>query len=338
MAKIVPLDLKSRKKAAVLLMLLGPELASQVIKFLDETQVEAIALELARLNKVTPEQRSATIQEFHEMAIAQDFISEGGLDQARKVLISAYGEEKAEEILKKIIQEMQSVPFDFLKRADPSQLVSFLQDEHPQTIALILAYLPVSQAATILTKLPAELRGEVAERIAMMDQSPPEVIREVEGVLEQRVASVISQEMTQVGGPKALVDLLNRVDRGSERLILESLSQSNPELASTVKNMMFVFEDIAHLDDRAIQQILKETDTKDLATALKNTTEEVTEKIFKNMSERAKNMLTEDMEYMGSVKLKVVEEAQQKIVATIRRLEETGEIDISRGEEDVMVE
>ncbi|MBS1714732.1 MAG: flagellar motor switch protein FliG [Armatimonadetes bacterium] len=316
---------------------LGPEAAAEVLKHLTEDQVEAISLEMARLEKVSPDIRSNVVREFHDMAQAQDFIAEGGVDNARKILEKAFGEENADLMIRKVVNAMQIVPFEFLKRTDPNQLLSFIQDEHPQTIALILAYMPINQAGMILTKLPQELRGEVAERIAVMEQASPEVIRRVEAVLEKKMSNVISQEMSKAGGPKVLVDLLNRVDRQTERVILDSLSENNPEMADTVKNMMFVFEDIVQLDDRAVQSILKEVDVKELATALKGVSQEVQEKVFGNMSERAMNMLKEDMEFMGPVKLRTVEESQQKIVAIIRRLEESGEISIGRGEEDVLV-
>lgn len=331
-------ELSMRQKAAVMLMVLGPQASGNVVRHLDEDQIEVLSLELARLDKVTPEQREGVIREFYEVAIAQDYIAEGGVEHARRVLEEAFGNDRAEEVIKRIVAAMQVVPFEFLKKADPAQVLSFIQDEHPQTIALILAYMPINNAALILSKLPSDLRADVAGRIAMMEQTPPEVIRRVEQVLEKKVSSLISQEMTQAGGPKALVDLLNRVDRSTERLIMDSLSENNPELADTVKNMMFVFEDITQLDDRAIQAIMKEVDMKELATALKGTPHEVQEKIFKNMSERAVAMLKEDMEFMGPVRLRVVEESQQKIVAIIRKLEETGEVVIGRsGEEDVLV-
>lgn len=326
----------SRRKAAVMVTLLG-DAAGEVLKKFDEEQLELLSVEVARIEKITPEQREQVILEFHEMAMAQEYIAEGGIEQARRVLETAFGSDKADALTRRILAAMQVVPFEFLKKADPQQLLSFIQDEHPQTIALILAYLPMSQAASLLTKLPAELRAEVAERIAGMEQTPPEVIRRVEAVLEKKVSSMISTEMTKAGGPKQLVDLLNRVDRSTERLILDSLGENNPELAEVVKNMMFVFEDILQLDDRAIQQILKEVDVKDLATALKGVSMEVQNKVYSNMSERAVNMLKEDMEFMGPVKMKVVEESQQKIVAVIRRLEENGEIMIGRGEDDVLV-
>lgn len=331
-------ELSYKQKAAIMLMVLGPDISGQVIRHFDDEHIEVLSLELARLDKVTAEQREQTIGEFYDTAIAQDYIAEGGLENAKKVLQAAFGQERAQEVMKRIMAAMQVVPFEFLKRADPAQVLSFIQDEHPQTIALILAYMPMSSAALILTKLPAELRAEVAARIASMEQTPPEVIRRVEQVLEKKVSSILNQEMTQAGGPKALVDLLNRVDRSTERLIIDSLIENNPELAEQVKNMMFVFEDIVGLDDRAVQQILREVDMKELATALKGTKDEVQQKIFKNMSERAVQMLKEDMEFMGPVRLRVVEESQQKIVGVIRRLEEAGELTIGRGdEEEVLV-
>ncbi len=331
-------ELTYRQKAAIMLMVLGPELSGDVVRHFKEDQVEQLSLEVARLDRVTPEQRESIINEFYELCLAQDFIAEGGLDSAKKVLEKAFGSERASEIVNRVVSAMQVTPFEFLKKADPAQVLSFIQDEHPQTIALVLAYMPVTNAATVIGKLPHELRAEVAGRIASMEQTPPEVIRRVEQVLEKKISSVLSQEMTQAGGPRALVDLLNRVDRASERLIMDSLTENNPELAEVVKNLMFVFEDIVQLDDRAVQQIMREVDMKDLATALKGVGVEVQQKIFKNMSERATGMLKEDMEFMGPVRLKVVEEAQQKIVGVIRRLEENGEIIIGRsGEEDILV-
>jgi flagellar motor switch protein FliG len=331
-------ELTSKKKAAVMLMVLGPDVAGLVLKHLEPDHIEQLSLEIARLDRVTSDQREQIIHEFYDLAIAQDYIAEGGIEHARKVLESALGLEKSQEVLNKIVTAMQVVPFEFLKKADPHQVLSFIQDEHPQTIALILAYMPLSNASLILAKLSTELRADVAARIATMDQTPPEVIRRVEQVLEKKVSSILSQEMTKAGGPKALVDLLNRVDRSTERLIIESLTESNPELAETIKNMMFVFEDIVNLDDRAIQAILREIDMKELATALKGVGGEVQNKIFKNMSERAVGMLKEDMEFMGPVRLRVVEESQQKIVGVIRRLEEAGEIVVGRsGEEEILV-
>lgn len=331
-------DLSFRQKAAVMLMVLGPELSGNVVRHLQDEHIEALSLEVARIEKVGPEVRESVVDEFFDTALAQDYIAEGGIEHAKQVLESAFGKDRADMVVKRIVQAMQVMPFDFLKKADPAQVQTFIEDEHPQTIALILAYMPVNNAALILSKLQPELRAEVAARIAMMEQTPPEVIKRVEQVLEKKVSSLITQEMSNAGGPKALVDLLNRVDRSTERLIIDSLTESSPELAETVKNMMFVFEDIVQLDDRAIQQILKEIDMKELATALKGTKDEVQQKIYKNLSERATGMLKEDMEFMGPVRIRVVEEAQQKIVGVIRRLEEAGELTIGRGgEEEVLV-
>ncbi|HXH62208.1 MAG TPA: flagellar motor switch protein FliG [Fimbriimonadaceae bacterium] len=337
MRKVATSSLTGRKKAAIILAILGPDIAAEVIKHFGDDQIETLSLEMARMEKVSPELRETITKEFHDLAMAQDYIAEGGVDNARKVLENAFGADKADIMVRKIVNAMQVMPFEFLKRADPQQLLGFIQNEHPQTIALVLAYMPMSQSSMILSKLPQEVRVEVAERIAMMEQCPPEVIRKVESVLEKKVSNMINQDVSKAGGPKALVDLLNRVDRSTERLILEALTESNPELAEEVKNMMFVFEDIVQLDDRAVQTILKEVDIKELATAVKGTDKTVQEKIFSNMSERAVDMLQEDMEYMGPVKLRVVEEAQQKIVAVIRRLEEAGEISIGRGEEEILV-
>ena len=226
--------LSNRQKAAVMLMVLGPDLGGDIIKFLEEDQVEILTLELARLDKISPDQRDEVIADFYESALAQEYVSEGGVAQAREVLVHAFGEERAEELISRVIAAMQVMPFEFLKKADPAQVLSFIQDEHPQTIALILAYMPVNNAAMILSKLPGDLRADVAGRIAMMEQTPPEVIKRVEQVLEKKVESILNQELTQAGGPKALVDLLNRVDRSTERFILESLSDNNPELADAV--------------------------------------------------------------------------------------------------------
>ncbi|MEW5884570.1 MAG: flagellar motor switch protein FliG [Armatimonadota bacterium] len=329
--------LNNRRKAAIMLMVLGPELSGKVLRFLDDDHVEHLTLEVARLDRVTPDMRNRVIEEFHEMALTQDYIAEGGVEHARMLLESAFDDEKAGALIQRVSQTLERTPFEFLRRADPSQLITIIQDEHPQTIALILAYLPIQLAAQLLGKLPTEIRVEVAERIALMDRTPPDVIRRVEEILERKVSGFAQADFATVGGVKSLVDLLNHVDRQTERKIIESLQETNPDLATEVMNMLFVFEDIVTLDDRAVQQILREVEMKELATALKGTGEEVQRKIFSNMSERAATMLQEDMEFMGPVKMSVVEEAQQRIVAVIRRLEEQGDINIGRGEDEVVV-
>ena len=311
---------------------LGPEGSAKLFKHLREEDIEGITLEVARLGKISAEARRQVVADFYEMCVAQEVISEGGIDQARKALEAAFGADKANEVVNRVIQALQVLPFDFIKKTDPSQLLSFIQDEHPQTIALILAHLESKQSAAIISGLPQELRAEVARRIAIMDRTPPEVIREIERVLERKLSgAVVTQAFTAAGGVKSLVEVLNWVDRTTEKTILENLSETSPELADEVKKLMFVFEDITMLDDGSIQKVLREVDSKELGLALKGVGEEVQSRIYKNMSERAATMLKEDMEFMGPVRLRNVEEAQQRIVGVIRRLEEAGEIVVARG-------
>ena len=330
--------ISNQRKVAILLISLGNDLASKVIRNLHEDHIEQITIELSRLNTVTPEEREIVIQEMYQAIKAQEFTLEGGVAQARGLLEAAYGGLRADEMISRVVDTMQTVPFGYLQNADPMQVLSFIQDEHPQTIALVLAYMPVNAAAVVFTKFSPEQRTEVAARIASMGRTAPDVIKRVEAVLEKKMATVNSQDTTQAGGPKVLVNLLNRVDRSTERLIVDNLEDTAPDLAETIRGMMFVFEDVVILEDKAIQTMLKEVDVKELATALKGVNPNVQEKIFKNMSERAMAMLKEDMEFMGPVRMRVVEEAQQKIVAVIRGLEESGEIVISRqNEEDMLV-
>lgn len=332
MGKVQGQQLTSRQKAAILMVAIGPEGSAKIFKHLREDDIENMTLDVARMGKISSEVRRQVVSEFHEMCLAQEVISEGGIDQARKALEAAFGQDKANEIINKVVQTLQVLPFDFVKKTDPSQLLSFIQDEHPQTIALILAHLKANQAAAVLSGLPQELRAEVARRIAIMDRTRPEVIREIEKVLERKLSNAgVTQGFTAAGGVKSLVEVLNWVDRTTEKTILESLSETSPELAEEVKKLMFVFEDIILLDDASIQKVLRDVDSKELALALKGVGEEVQARIYKNMSERAADMLKEDMEFMGPVRLRSVEEAQQRIVGVIRRLEEAGEIIIARG-------
>ena len=261
----------------------------------------------------------------------------GGVDYARTILNDAVGSNKADEIIGRLSSFLRVSPFDFLKHTDPKQLLTFISNEHPQTISLILSYLEPSDAAPVLGGLAPEVQVDVARRLANMDRCSPEVIREVERILEQKISSVMTTDIQQTGGVKSLVEVLNLVDRSTEKAIMESLEDSEPELADEVKRLMFVFEDIKMLDDRAIQAVLGQTDKKDLALALKSVAEDVRMKCMKNMSQRAAQALTEEMEFMGPVRLKDVEDAQQRIVAVIRRLEESGEIIIDRGGENAMI-
>jgi flagellar motor switch protein FliG len=323
-------SLSNRQKAAILLVAIGPDVSGKLLQNLTSEEVDTLTLEISRTGKVSPDVRQEIIEEFHSLCIAQEYIAEGGVEAARQALMAAFGADTAQNIIDRVVQALQVVPFDFIKRADASQIITFIQNEHPQTIALILAYVPPNLAANILAGMPHEIQAEVALRIATLDKTPPEVIREVEKVLERKLSAVVATDYTQAGGIKSLVDVLNWADRGTEKTILENLSENNPEIAEEVKKLMFVFEDIVTLDDRAIQQVLKEVDSKELSLALKGIGENVQNRIYKNMSERAAGMLKEDMQYMGPVRLKNVEEAQQKIVNIIRKLEEAGEIIVAR--------
>ncbi len=329
-------ELTGRRKAAILLVSLGPEVAAEVYRNLSDQEIEQITVEIAGLGGLGPEAINGVLEEFYHTAMAQQFLNTGGIDAARSMLEKALGSKRAMEIMSRLQGVLQVSPFDFVKRVEPEHLLSFIQGEHPQTIALILSHLSPEQAAPIISSLPPDQQAEVALRIATMDQTTPEITREVERVLERKIATVLSQEFTMVGGVEALAELLNRVDRSTERAIMETLEAENAELADAVKKLMFVFEDIVLLDDRAIQQVLKEIDQRELATLLKGASDQVKVKILSNMSQRAAEIVKEDIEFMGPVRVRQVEEAQQRFVAVIRRLEEAGEITISRSEEDLI--
>ena len=330
-------ELSSQEKAAILFIALGPEYTAKLLQHLDDDEIERITLEIANHKQVSAEQKAAVISEFYQMAMAKDYISTGGLEYAQNVLEKALGSEKALDIINRLTTSLQVRPFDFLRKTDPSQLLTFIQNEHPQTIALIIAYLESDQAAIILGSLPAEFQADVARRVAIMDRTSPDVIREVERVLERKLSSLMTQDFTTAGGIKSIVEVLNRVDRTTEKSIIETLEVDNPELAEEIKRLMFVFEDIVMLDDRSLQMVLRDVDTKDLSLALKATPQEVADKVFKNMSKRAAEMLREEIEFMGPVKIRDVEEAQLKVVNVIRALEDKGEIVISRGQGDEMI-
>ena len=333
MLKPAEKKLTGKQKAAIVLVALGTEVASRILPHLNEAEVEELSLEIARLGSIPAEVRQQVIKEFYEICLAQNLALEGGLDHARTMLEQAFGPEKAQEILERLTRALQMLPFD----VHPTQLSTFLADEHPQTIALVLAYLEPQTAAAVISNLPPELRPEVAERLATMGSTPPDVIRRVEAVLQRKLSSIASQELSAAGGVKSLVEVLQWVDRNTERAIFDYLNDTNPELAEEIRKLMFTFEDLLQLDDRAIQQVLKEVDMKELALALKGASDALKEKIFRNMSERAVNMLKEEIEFMGPVRVRQVEEAQQRIVSIVRRLEEAGEIVISRGGEEEML-
>ncbi len=325
------------QKAAILLIALGPEKSASIFKHLKEDEIEELTLEIANTRSVSPQTKESVLNEFYQVCLAQQYIAEGGIGYAKELLDKALGSDKAQEVITKLTASLQVRPFEFVRKTDPSQVLNFIQDEHPQTIAMILSYLSPAQSAMILGALTPEKQADVAKRIAKMDRTSPDVIKEVERVLERKLSSLLNQDYTIVGGVDAIVGILNTVDRGTEKHIMESLEIEEPELADEIRKKMFVFEDILLLDDRAIQRVLRDVDNNDLAVALKGANEEVQNVIFKNLSKRLAAMIREDMEFMGPVRMKDVEEAQQKIVGIIRKLEDSAEIVISRGGGDEII-
>ena len=325
------------QKAAILLIALGPEKSASIFKHLKEDEIEELTLEIANTRSVSPQTKESVLNEFYQVCLAQQYIAEGGIGYAKELLDKALGSDKAQEVITKLTASLQVRPFEFVRKTDPSQVLNFIQDEHQQTIAMILSYLSPAQSAMILGALTPEKQADVAKRIAKMDRTSPDVIKEVERVLERKLSSLINQDYTIVGGVDAIVGILNTVDRGTEKHIMESLEIEEPELADEIRKKMFVFEDILLLDDRAIQRVLRDVDNNDLAVALKGANEEVQNVIFKNLSKRLAAMIREDMEFMGPVRMKDVEEAQQKIVGIIRKLEDSAEIVISRGGGDEII-
>lgn len=331
-------ELTGLQKVAILFITLGPEVSSGILKRLPEREIQKITYEIANITAVTSEQREEILNEFLQINQARDYIVEGGMDYARQLLSKALGTQRAEEILEKVSEATQQYrPFAIARKADAQQLLNVINYEHPQTIALILCYLQPDKAAQVLAELPEETQSEVAIRIATMNNTSPMVIKEIEKVLESKLSSVVRTEMTTLGGVPTLVDILNQVDRTTEKNITEGLEREDAELADKVKSSMFVFEDILNLDDVSIQRILREVDPKELALALKGCSEAVAEAVYRNQSKRAAASLKEDMEFLGPVRLVDVEKAQQQIVSIIRRLDEAGEIIISRGGEDAII-
>ncbi len=330
-------SLSGVQKAAILLIVLGPERSAEIFKHLKEDEIEELTLEIANTRSVSPSVKDSVINEFYEVCLAQQYIAEGGINYAKELLEKAYGEEKALDVIGRLTASLQVKPFEFVRKTDASQLLNFIVDEHPQTIALVLSYLTTQQSAMIIAALPPDRQADVARRIAVMDRTSPDVIKEVEKVLETKLASLVNQDYTIIGGVDAVVDILNTVDRGTEKHIMETLEIEEPELADEIRKKMFVFEDILLLDNRAIQRVLREVDNNDLAMALKGANEQVQNACLSNLSSRLAAMIKEDMEYMGPVRMKDVEEAQQKIVNIIRKLEDSAEIVISRGGGDEIV-
>ncbi|HLS66482.1 MAG TPA: flagellar motor switch protein FliG [Pseudogracilibacillus sp.] len=329
--------LTGKQKAAILLIALGPDVSAEVYKHLSDEEVEQLSLEISSVPKVDTELIEEIVEQFYQIAIAQDYISQGGVGYAKTVLEKAFGKQEAANIINRLTSSLQVRPFEFARKADPQQLLNFIQSEHPQTIALVLSYLDPEQAGQILSSLEEEVQADIASRIATMDSTSPDIITEVEQVLERNIASSLTQDYTKTGGIQAVVEVLNEVDRSTERTILDTLEIQEPDLAEEIKKRMFTFDDIVILDNRAIQRVIREVDNDDLKLALRAASDEVKDVIFQNMSERMKETIEEEMEYMGPVRLRDVEEAQTRIVGTIRRLDEIGEIVIARGGGDDII-
>ncbi len=340
MAIIELQNMTQTQKVAALLIVLGPATASEVLKNItDDELLEQVTLDIASLNKVSTEILNGILEEFKAIFQASNYLSAGGMDYAKELLEKAYGGDQAKKILDRLVVLMNSNPFQFFNEADPGQLATSFQNENPQLIALIMAYLKPEHSAQVLNYLPSDVQAHVAMKIADMDTTNPEILSEIEKIVETKFSSVVVQDFSKAGGIESLASILNHTDRATERNVIELLEVQSPQLAEEVRELMFVFEDIVNLEDRAIQRILREVDTKDLAMSLKGTKEDVKEKVFKNMSERAQAMLRDEMEYMGPVRAKEVQEIQSKIVGIIRTLEVAGEIIISRdNNEDELID
>ncbi len=335
MSTLAPAGLTGPQKAAVLLLQMGKERSAKVLRSMRESEVAEIMAEVARLRNVDSNRVAEVLDEFREMAEQKISFTSGGLELARSILEETLGQDHASQILDRVTQGRLELPFEFLHRADPRQVLTFIENEHPQTITLVLAHMPPDRAALVLSGLSEDRQRTVAHRLAVMDRTSPDVIEQVEQVLERRLSSVLQpSEMTAVGGVQSLVDILNRSDRGTERLILETLERDDPELADEVRQRMFVFEDITQLDDRSVQLVLRQVDTKDLAVALKGVRPDVRQLILRNMSERAAQNLVEEIDLLGPVRLKSVEEAQGGIVRVIRALEESGQLVLNRSADE----
>src|SRR5690625_2237831 len=325
------------QKAAILLISLGPDVSANIFKHLSEEEVEKLSLEISSVQKVDSELKEDVIEQFHQISIAQDYISQGGVGYAKTVLEKAFGKQEATNIIQRLTSSLHVRPFDFARKAPPNQLLNYLQGEHPQTIALVLSYLDPEQAGQILSELEEDVQADIARRIATMDSSPPDIISDIERVLEKKISSSLVDDYTQTGGIQAVVEVLNQVDRSTERTILDTLEIQDTELAEEIKKRMFIFDDIVILDNRAIQRVIREVDNEDLMLSLRVASDEVKEVVFNNMSQRMAETFREEMEYMGPVRLRDVEEAQTRIVGVIRRLEEIGEIVIARGGGDDII-
>lgn len=331
-------DLTPRQKAAQIIISLGADVASGIYKHLQEDEIEKLTYEITRQDSVDPTISDRVIEEFYGLCVAQKVYLEGGLTYAKNVLEKAFGIQQGNALLERVTKTLRTKAFEFIRKADYKNLMNMIVNEHPQTIALILSYARADQASSIVAELPKTIRVDVVERIARMDRTSPEIIRQVESILERRFESVVSVDLLEVGGINYIAEIMNNVDRGTEKFIFDELNRSDPKLSEEIRKRMFVFEDITQMDPISIQRFLREVDTKEMAIALKGSNKEVTEVIFENMSTRMGDTVRSEMEYLHNVRVRDVDEAQQKVVAIIRRLEDEGEIVISKsGKDDIIV-
>ena len=331
------LNIPGKAKAAILLVFLGPETSRVILQSLSDQEIETLTIEIAKQRKISTEEKLSVLFEFEQMMMARKFYAEGGLEYAKLLLEKTVGPGKALEILARMGTSLQLQPFEAARTADPSQLATLIQNEHPQLVAMIMAYLQPEKAAVVLQSMDHDSQIEIAKRLALMDRTSPEITREVENYLEEKLSSIIGQDLTTVGGIDTIISVLNSVDRATEKTIIETMEVQEPILADEIKKKMFVFEDVVLIDDRGLQRLFKEIDQKDLSLALKGVTDEVKEKFYKNMSKRAAEMLKEDMAYMGPVRMRDVDQAQQRIVKLVKKLESKGEIIVSRPGEEEMI-
>ncbi len=330
-------NISGLRKIAIFLLALGPNLSAGILKHFNEAEIEKISMEIANTTRVDKENLDEILEEFSAIHEAQQYMVNGGYDYAKEILERALGPQKAGDLMKRLRESSKVKPFTFVRNADTKQLVNMISQEHPQTIAFILSYLDSDQSAMVLSELPQEIQSDIARRIALMERTSPQIIKGVESVMQERLSTIFQQDFTSAGGISAVVDILNNVDRGTEKLILEELEKEDAELAEEIRQQMFIFDDIVNLDDSSIQRIIRDLDNNDIAMSLKGASDEVKTRIFKNISKRAGEILEENMEFMGPVRLREVEEAQQRVVAVIRRLDESGEIIISRGGDDAII-
>ncbi|MFN0170853.1 MAG: flagellar motor switch protein FliG [Bryobacteraceae bacterium] len=318
------------RKAAILILVLGDEASAEILRNLEEDEVQTLSREVAKLSAVSAEQAESILEEFHDMSLAHDYVLKGGIDYARRLLISAYGPEHAKKLLDRLMKSMGTdmVSFDVLQKADPQQLAKFIHNEHPQTIALVLSHLNPTQAASLLVSLPAEIRSDIALRMANLDQISPEVISKIAGVIEQKLKALGEFSRESYGGVRAVSEMFNRLDSGSSKEILERIEESDPGLVETIRHLMFVFEDLLMIDQNGLKEVLSRIDRKLLTTALKGTSEKLREHFMACMSQRGAQMLKEDMDALGAVKIKDVEQTQQQIIAVVRQLEAEGVVSL----------